>query len=159
MIYVDYRKSTIGQRAVASFGSMIGGAIVVLLGILGEFFEYDSLVKNGYSLVTIVCYAVVMFSGLLVLARVKYAVLIAVAAELIEMMFYITVQVSTTPNVGFLLLVKVAVILCSTQLMVKIVSFDETPHSPSPARRQGALPPQGRQSVQNRQYPQNCNRR
>ena len=53
MIHVNYNQSTIGQRAIAVFGNLIGGAVVVLLGILGAFFEYDSLVKEGFSLITI----------------------------------------------------------------------------------------------------------
>lgn len=59
MIHVNYNQSTIGQRAIAVFGNLIGGAVVVLLGILGAFFEYDSLVKEGFSLITIPLYAIV----------------------------------------------------------------------------------------------------
>lgn len=149
MIQINYNQSTIGQRAVAVFGNLVGGALVVFLGILGAFFEYDSLVKEGFSIVTIPFYTIVALSGLLILARVKYAVLIAVGAELIEMMFYITEQVTTTPNVSFLLLVKVAVIVCSLQLMVKIVSFDDNPPQP-PRRPMGPQPPQARQIPQRR---------
>ena len=65
MIHVNYNQSTIGQRAIAVFGNLIGGAVVVLLGILGAFFEYDSLVKEGFSLITIPLYAIVSLSGLL----------------------------------------------------------------------------------------------
>ena len=121
-----------------------------LEGILGAFFEYDSLVKEGFSLITIPLYAIVSLSGLLILARVKYAVIIAVGAELIEMMCYITEQVTTTPNVSFLLLIKVAVIVCSLQLMVKIVSVDDNTQQP-PQRPVGPQPPQGRQIPQRRQ--------
>ena len=150
MIHVNYNQSTIGQRAIAVFGNLIGGAVVVLLGILGAFFEYDSLVKEGFSLITIPLYAIVSLSGLLILARVKYAVIIAVGAELIEMMCYITEQVTTTPNVSFLLLIKVDVIVCSLQLMVKIVSVDDNTQQP-PQRPVGPQPPQGRQIPQRRQ--------
>ncbi len=152
MIHVNYSNSTIGQRAVAVFGNLLGGAAVVFLGILGAFFDYESLAKEGYSLITIPCYAVVLFTGLLILARVKYAVLIAVAAELIEMMCYVTMQVTTTPTVSFLILIKVAVIVCSTQLMVRIVSYDDTPNPPAQQtpRRLGPMPPQGRQVIRRR---------
>ena len=143
MIHVNYELSTIGQRMIAVAGNFLGGALVLILGILGAFFEYENLAKNGFSVITIPCYAVVMFSAFLILARVKYAVLIAVGAELLELLSYITMQVTTPPNVSFLILIKVAVIVCSTQLMVKIVSFDDAPPEARPVRR-GPQPPQGR---------------
>lgn len=148
MIYVDYNKSTIVQRAIAFFGCLIGGGIVCLLGIFGEFFEYDSLLKHGYGLFSVIFYAIVVLSAFLILSRVKYAILIAIGAELLEMLFYITNQVSSIANnsVSFLILIKLAVIFSCTQLMVKIVSFDDTPPSSRP-KRQGPRPPQGRQVV------------
>ena len=98
MIHVNYELSTIGQRMIAVAGNFLGGALVLILGILGAFFEYENLAKNGFSVITIPCYAVVMFSAFLILARVKYAVLIAVGAELLELLSYITMQVTTTPE-------------------------------------------------------------
>lgn len=156
MIHVDYTQSTIGQRSIAVLGNFFGGAIIIVLGILGAFFDYDSLIKYGFDLITIPCYAVVVLSSVLILMRAKYGVLIAIAAELIEMLVYITHQVTSSPDVSFLILLKIAVIVCSTQLAMKIITFSDDPEPPKRPQRQMPQVPQGRQLPQR---PVNRNRR
>ncbi|MBR4984759.1 MAG: hypothetical protein IKY83_03335 [Proteobacteria bacterium] len=141
-LYENYGNATPGRFAAAVIGCILGGGIIMFLGILGASGDYQSLPKAGYDGVTIPFYILVMVSGFLLMFRIRYAILIALGAEAIEMVCYITKQMSTTPEVGILILLKLAVIVCCTQLMLQIDSFseeeeEEAPQQPMPQR----LPP------------------
>ena len=142
-----YHDSTLIQRMIAVGGCVIGGGIVLVLGLIGAFGESEALVRMGYGIHTIPCYAIVIACGFLILARVKFAAFIATAAAALEIVFYICVQLSTTPEVGFLILLKIAVIVCLLQLVTRIYSFEEAENDMPQAlpRRTGPQPPQGRQ--------------
>lgn len=150
----NYHNSTMGQRMIAVGGCVLGGIVVLILGLLGAFGEYESLVRMGYGIWTIPCYAIVIACGFLILARVKYVAFIATLAAAIEIVFYVCLQLSTTPDVGFLILLKVAVLVCQLQLVSRIYSIDEDDDNPPPARRHvGPAAPQGRQVVNRAQPP------
>ncbi|MBQ1925929.1 MAG: hypothetical protein II180_07430 [Proteobacteria bacterium] len=151
-IYENYLNATTGRFAAAAAGCILGGGIIMFLGILGASGDYESLPKAGYNGVTIPFYAIVMISGFLLLFRMRYAILIAIGAEAIEMVCYITKQMSTTPDVGFLILLKFVVIVSCIQLMLQIDSFseeeeEEAPQQPMPQRLPPGAP-QPRRNVQ-----------
>lgn len=153
-LHENYRDSTLAQRMIAVGGCVLGGIIVLILGLMGAFGEYESLVRMGYGIWTIPCYAIVIACGFLILARVKYTAFIATLAAAVEIVFYICLQLSTTPEVGFLILLKVAVLVCLLQLVSRIYTFDENDDAPPPPRRPvGPAAPQGRQVVNRHQVP------
>ncbi|MBQ9243374.1 MAG: hypothetical protein IJ165_09140 [Proteobacteria bacterium] len=152
-VYENYNNATTGRFAAAVAGCILGGGIIMFLGILGASGDYQSLPQAGYNGLTIPFYALVVISGFLLLFRVRYAILIALGAEAIEMVCYITKQMSTSPDVGILILLKLAVIVCCMQLMLQIDSFsedddeEEVPQQPV-ARRLPPGAPQPRRTAQ-----------
>ena len=149
-LQVDYNNSTLTQRMIAVGGCLFGGAIVLILGLCGAFGDYETLPLYGFNLWTVPFYAIVVACGFLTLFRFKYAVIGAIASIIIEFVLYICVQLSTTPEVGFLILLKLAVLVCCTQLAISIVSFEEDDGEepvPQPRHHAGALPPQARRNT------------
>ena len=140
---------------IAAGVSILGGLIVLVLGLMGAFGDYDSLVRMGFGVWTIPCYAIVVLCGLFIFARVKYTAAIGLLAASLEIVLYFCTQLSTTPDVGFLILLKVAVIICLLQLAKSIYSFDEDDSSnpPPPRRHVGPAPPQARRVVGRQQPP------
>lgn len=150
-LYENYENATTGRFAAAVIGCIVGGIVITILGVLGASGDYQSLPQAGFNGVTIPFYIIVTVCGFLLLLRVRYAILIALGAEAIEMICYITKQMSTTPEVGILILLKLAVIVCCTQLMLQINSFseeeEEAPQQPMPQRLPPGAP-QPRRSAQ-----------
>ncbi len=148
-IHVNYNNSSLAQRMIAVGGCLFGGAIVLVLGLCGAFGDYETLPLYGFNIWTVPFYALVVACGFLILFRFKYAVIIALSAMVIEFVIYICDQLSTTPEVGFIILLKVAVLVCCLQLGAVIVSFSEDDEdeeeAPAPRHHVGPLPPQGRQ--------------
>lgn len=146
-IHVDYSNSTLAQRMIAVGGCIFGGAIILILGICGATGDYETLPKHGFTMMTVPFYAIVVACGFLTLFRFKYAVIAAMLSMIIEVVLFITVQLSTTPDVGFLIILKVAVMICCLQLAASTVSFtdDDEEDVPQPRRHVAPLPPQGRQ--------------
>lgn len=148
-IHVNYSNSTLTQRMIAVGGCIIGGAIILILGFCGAFGDYETLPKHGYNFWTVPFYAIVVACGFLTLFRFKYAVIAAMLSMIIEIVLFLCVQLSTTPEVGFLIILKIAVMICCLQLAASIVSFsdDDEEEIPQPRRHVGPLPPQPRQSL------------
>ena len=149
-IYENYNNSSLGQRMAAVGGCIIGGAIVLFLGLMGAFGDYETLHKMGINGWTIPFYLVIVVCGFLILMRMRYAAIVAACAGLAEIVCYVCMQLSTTPEVSFLVLLKIAVIFCSAQLCVAIYSFNDEENDeeiPEPRHHVGPQPPQGRQVV------------
>ncbi len=162
-IHEDYENSTLIQRMIAFFGSVVGGIIIAILGVLGATGEYVNLPKYGFDIWTVPCYAIIVICGFLILARVRYATIVGIAAGGLDFICYLCMQLSTTAEVGFLVLLKLGVIVCLLQLGVVIESFTED--APAPVHRQlpPSMAPRGRQipnrnaaraPMQNRRPPQ-----
>lgn len=156
-LHENYHNASSKQCLVAAGASILGGIIVLILGLMGAFGDYGSLVRMGFGVWTIPCYAIVVLCGLFIFARVKFAVAIALIAAALEIVLYFCTQLSTTPDVGFLVLLKVAVIICLFQLARSIYSFDEdeddNSNPPPPRRHVGPAPPQARRVVSRQQPP------
>lgn len=144
-INVDYEQSTSVQRVVAAASCVIVGGIILILGICGAFGDSETLPKMGFDLSTVVCYSVVVICGFLILARLSYSVIAALIAMIIEIVIYVTHQMSSTPDVGFLVLLKGVAIVGCLQLAIKIVSFSDEPEAPAPRRIVDNGAPRGRQ--------------
>ena len=169
----DYENSTPTQRVVAGGACIVLGAIILLLAICGSFFDYASLVKMGFGGWTIPCYFVVMVCGVFIFARARYALVVALCAEFLEIILYFATQMTTSPDVGFLILLKIIVIGCCIYLASSVVTFNDPDDEPIQQPQQfrgprpnarGQFPPQPQQRpmvpqrsrnyVQRRQPPQ-----
>jgi len=145
MVREDYRDSTLGQRMIAVGGCVLGGGLVLVLGIFGAVGNYSSLAASGYGVATIPFYALVVLCGFGILMRIQYALSAAFVLCMIEFVIFLTTQLSTTWDVGFLVLLKLGVVVCCTQLMLSVVKKGDD--EPPVRRDHGPAAPQGRQVV------------
>lgn len=162
MLRENYRKSSLGQQMLAVAGCMLGGALVIVMGFLGEFGGYESLANSGYGLVTIPFYILVVLCGVGILLRIPYAVMAAIALCCVEMIVFLCecFLVKTT-DVNFLFLVKIAVILSCTQLMVKIGENEEdieeyVAQKPMMVQQRGRRPGVTNSDIENAAAHQGC---
>lgn len=146
MFYEKYSDSSLGQRMIAVAGCVIGGAVVLLLGFLGAFADYQSLASYGFGVTTIPFYVVVVICGMGILARIPYTLPVAFGAAMIELVVYFTQQMSTTWDVNFLVLLKLLVIVSCTQLMMTVIKTDDK--APKQVKQIDPNIPKGRRVVQ-----------
>lgn len=144
-INVDFDQSTPVQRILGAGSCVVIGGIILILGCCGAFGASETLPKMGFDLSTVICYTVVVVSGFLILARLSYSVIVALVAMILEIVIYVCHQMSTTPEVGFLVLLKGVAIVGCLQLAIKIVSFDDEPMEPAPRRVVNTGVPRARQ--------------
>lgn len=144
-INVDFEQSTPVQRVIAAASCVIIGGIILILGICGAFGDSQELPKMGFNLTTVIFYGIVVLCGFLILARLKFSVLVALFAMVIEIVVYVCHQMSSHPDVGFLVLLKGVALVGCLQLAIKIVSFSEDADEPAPHQIADNGAPRGRQ--------------
>ncbi len=153
----NYKLASGAQIAIASVGCMLGGAAVTALGFCGAFGGYESLEKMGYGLQTIPCYGIVVLCGLLIMLRVEYAISAAIAACAVEFAIYVGMGVMGTSSIdmSFLVMLKLAVVICCTQLLVTVKSdsLEDVPKNVEYVLPEGA--PQAHQRQVYQEMPQN----
>ena len=148
----DYENSTPVQRVVAGGACVLLGAIIMLLGICGAFFDYASLAKIGFNGMTVFCYFIVVVSGIFIFARMRYALVVALGASILELILSFATQMTSTADVSFLGLLKIVVIGCCIFLATSVISLgddeaDDVPPQPQGPRpnARGQMPPQPQQ--------------
>lgn len=154
----NYKAASGAQIAIACGGCLVGGGAVAALGFLGAFGDYASLEKMGFSISTILCYVFVILCGLGILVRVPYAVSAALVACAVEFALYIGLGVMGTSSIdmSFFIMLKLAVAICCMQLLVTIKTddaYDEAPKNVHYVLPEGA--PQARQKQVYQETPGN----
>lgn len=132
----NYQAATGTQIAIAGLGCIIGGIAVTALGFCGAFGGYESLEKMGFSLQTIPFYAFVTLCGIGIIMRIPYAATAALVSCAIEIALYLGMGVMGTSSIdmSFFVMLKLAVALCCTQLLVAIRTNDLEDESGNDAR-------------------------
>ncbi len=136
----DYENSTPVQRVVAGGACILLGAIIMLLGICGAFFDYASLAKIGFNGMTVFCYLIVVICGVLIFARMRYALVVALGASILELVLSFATQMTSTADVSFLGLLKIIVIGCCIFLATSVISLGDEEEEPMPQQPQGPRP-------------------
>ena len=142
---IDFEHSTPVQRIIAAASCVIIGGIILILGIYGAFGDSQELPKMGFNMTTVIFYSIVVLSGFLILARLKYSVIMALGAMILEIVVYVCHQISTHPDVGFLVLLKGVALVGCLQLAIRIVSFSEDEEEPAQRQIVDNGAPKGRQ--------------
>ncbi len=125
MLREDYKKASKGSLAVTILGCILGGGICMFLGFLGSFGDansYQTIVQSGFTLSTVICYAIVVVCGFGVLFRIPCACMTAALVIMIEFGIYCAITMKVQWSVHFLMMIKFAVFVCCSQLLVSCLT-------------------------------------